>query len=97
MEIWETNEWKLKAKDEKLTTGQIEYFTHLVKNIDFGCMSKLDISNLISTVSRFQNCYALCGIHIEEEIGLFEFNELDWCLHNCDVEVHDCEFWNKHE
>ena len=93
MEIWETNEWKLKAKDEKLTTAQIEYFTHLVQNIDFGCMSKLDISNLISTLSRFQNCYALCDKHIEEKIGLFEFNELDWCSHNCDIDVHDCEFW----
>lgn len=93
MEIWETEEWKLKAKDEKPTPGQIEYLAHLVKNIDFRCMSKLDISNLISILSRFQNCYAPCGKHIEEEVGRFEFNNLDWCLHNCNIDVHDCDFW----
>ena len=93
MEKFETEEWKLKAKDEKPTTNQIEYFAHLIKNIDFECMSKLDISNLISTLSRFQNCYAPCGIHIEQEIGRFEFSDLDWCLHNCDTDVNACDFW----
>ena len=93
MEEWETEEWKLKAQNEKPTANQVEYLTHLIKNIDFKCMSKLDFSNLISTLSRFQNCYALCGKHIEQEVGRFEFSELDWCLHNCEIDVNVCDFW----
>lgn len=59
-------------------------------------MSKLDASNLINILQSCQNSFAPCGKHRDIELGRAKFmGDLDWCLHNCDIDVHECDFWNE--
>lgn len=90
MEIWNTEEWKSKAKNEKISEAQRDFITSLLKNIDFEYVTKLDASNLITILQRCQNSFAPCGKHKEMDLGR---DVLDWCLHNCDTDVYDCDFW----
>ena len=98
MEIWESEEWKSKAKNETVSDAQKNFISSLNKNIDFRCMSKLDASNLINILQRCQNSYAPCGRHRSVEPGRAEvLGDLDWCLHNCNIDVHECEHWKNEE
>lgn len=94
MERWNTEEWKSKAKNDKISEAQRDFINSLLENIDIDSMSKLDASNFIQILQRCQNSYAGCGKHREVEYGRAEFvGNLDWCLHNCDIDPHDCDFW----
>ena len=58
MDIWKTEEWKSKAKNEKISEAQRDFITSLLENIDFDSMSKLDAS-----VMSTSKCRIISGIY----------------------------------
>ncbi len=37
-----------------------------------------------------------CGKEINIDIGRYKLQgELDWCLHNCEIDVYECDYYTK--
>lgn len=41
---------------------------------------------------------AKCGKEITTDLELYRMlGTLEWCLHNCEIDVHDCKFYTELE
>ena len=85
-----------KDSEAEITERQKDFILTLIENFDIRTVSKEQASDVITTLSKHQNSYAPCGKHRENDGGrAIHMGDLDWCLHNCDIEVQDCASWNK--
>ena len=80
----------------KATERQREFITNLIEGFDINTVSREDASQVIECLSKFQNSYAPCGRHRNVDIGRAHvMGDLDWCLHNCEVDVNECKWLNQ--